>query len=109
MGAAGGGDDQRRGRAGECAREHVDRVVHADEDAVEADAGGEQGEQRAEAPVEDGDGDGGGEGDGGVVAREGVVGAVVDEEQRLLWMVDEGPRVVPELPEGRVRDQRQAR
>jgi hypothetical protein len=71
--------------------------VDADEDAVGADASRAEEQQDAQAAVEGEDCEGDREGQARMVARERVVGAVVDEQQRLARVVDEGAVVEPEV------------
>src|SRR5581483_10260789 len=99
------GHERRRAEADQEADGDVRRVVDADEDAVERDRRRGEEQERTEAAAEHEHGEGDRERDGGVVARKAVVRRVVDEEHRLLRMVDERTVVVPQVPEDGVRGQ----
>lgn len=100
--SSGDGDHERCSESDEHARGDIDWIVDADEDAVEADAGRDDEKQHTEPPMEHQYGEGDGKGDTCVIARKRVVSTVMDKQHGLLWMVSEGPRVIPEVSEGGV-------
>jgi hypothetical protein len=67
--------------------------MDAHENARDADRDRRGHEQETEAAMEGQDREGDGERDAGMIAREGVVRRVVDEQHGLVRVVDEGPVV----------------